>query len=348
MDSDSATGRLGPLLAAGVPVAALLALALGVGGLGWSEAAALALPLTGVLGFFGYSARYLAQSQPLRGTAWLKLAATHGVSAAMASAIWVAGARGIAAALEPAFAGLSTRLEPAVPLLAAVGGLAFLLAAALQHAQAATLLSHEAERRELDLRVMSREAELKALRAQLQPHFLFNALNSISALTTVDPAGARDMCLRLADFLRLSLRHGQRETIPLGEELALVERFLAIEQVRFGDRLRVDWQVDATAREVPVPPLLLQPLVENAVGHGIAGLVEGGAVRIEARREGGRLHLAVENPVDVDAPARRRGEGVGLENVRRRLAAAYAGAARIEVEPVPGRFRVALSLPDRL
>ncbi|MCL4818621.1 MAG: histidine kinase [Vicinamibacteria bacterium] len=345
MAPETSPGRLGPLLAAVPPVWGLLALALRSGGLGGGEALVLALPLAAVLGGFGFPARSLADSQPLGRTALWRLILVHALAAAMASAVWVATARGLAAAAAPAFPGVEARLEAAVPLLTSIGGLGFLLAAALQHAQAAARRSHEAERRELDQRVLSREAELKALRAQLQPHFLFNALNSISALTTAHPAGARDMCVRLAEFLRLSLRHGQRDAIPLGEELGLVERYLAIEQVRFGDRLRVAWEVDENARAVPVPPLLLQPLVENAVGHGIAGLVEGGVVRVAAGRAGDRLWLEVENPVDVDAPPRRRGEGVGLENVRRRLAAASGGRGRLEAGGAAGSFRVRLELP---
>ena len=190
------------------------------------------------------------------------------------------------------------------------------------------------------------EAELRALRAQLNPHFLFNSLNSINALIGSDPEGARRMCERLGDFLRRSLALGAREVVTLGEELILVERYLDIEQLRFGARLRVEVEVADVLRECLVPPLLLQPLVENAIKHGIQDLVEGGVVRLEAHGEGERLSITVTNPIDGDAPLR-TGEGVGLANVQRRLVAWGEEAANLRADRTPDHFRVALTLPLR-
>ena len=168
----------------------------------------------------------------------------------------------------------------------------------------------EAETRQLALQVLAREAELKALRTQIDPHFLFNSLHSISALTTVDPAGARRMCLLLGEFLRLSLKLGAEDRIPLAEEMALVDRFLGIEQVRFGDRLRASVTLDPGAAACEVPPLLLQPLVENAARHGVAELVDGGLIDERAVRRGDRVIVSVENPCDPDRRVR-AGAGVG-------------------------------------
>jgi LytS/YehU family sensor histidine kinase len=193
--------------------------------------------------------------------------------------------------------------------------------------------------------VLTRDAELRALRAQVNPHFLYNSLNSISALTGSDAAAARRMCLLLAEFLRTTLRVSTQERIPLSEELTLVDRFLSIEQVRFGERLQVERSIDESALECQVPPLVLQPLLENAVGHGIAGLIDGGTVRLEVVRHGDRLAIAVENPRDPDAMPRARG-GVGLENVRKRLALVFGGAARLEAVASPTGFRVAIDLPS--
>jgi LytS/YehU family sensor histidine kinase len=152
------------------------------------------------------------------------------------------------------------------------------------------------------------------------------------------------MAVLLADFLRDTVSVGSRERIPLADELRLIERFLAIERVRFGDRLGVDVARDPAAETCAVPPLLLQPLVENAVTHGIAGLIEGGTIAIATRRDGARLAIAIENPCD---PARRssRGAGVGLDNVRRRLAAAFGDDAWLAATEREGRFRVELTLP---
>jgi LytS/YehU family sensor histidine kinase len=185
--------------------------------------------------------------------------------------------------------------------------------------------------------------ELKALQAQIDPHFLFNSLHSISALTTSDPAKAREMCVLLSDFLRSSLKMGDRERIPLSEELALARNFLAILQIRFGSRLRIEEDVKDGATGCLVPPLLLQPLVENAVTHGVATLVEGGSIRIGISRTDGRVAIRIENNFDKDA--RRHRGGLGLANVRKRLEVCYGDAASVEVREAEDRFRVDVQLP---
>ncbi len=312
----------------------------------WPQAVALALPLCLIHAFICLSAFYLCRAVPLRETGLPQLLATHGVAAAVASALWLLIGRGWAEMLDGAFAGsgLQERFAQVVPLFSAVGALFFLLAAAVHYVLAAVEASRLAERQALELRVWSKEAELKTLRAQLHPHFLFNSLNSISALTTVDPERARAMCLLLGELLRSSLRLGARELVTLADELAWVRRFLEVEQVRFGARLRTEFNLDPAADEWVLPPLLLQPLVENAVTHGIATLVDGGLVRIEARPRGVFLEIAVENPYDPERPPQ-AGAGVGIENVRRRLEAVYGRDASLTVKESDGRFRAELSLP---
>jgi LytS/YehU family sensor histidine kinase len=152
------------------------------------------------------------------------------------------------------------------------------------------------------------------------------------------------MCWLMAGFFRKSLALGRRASIPLAEEIYLAETFLAIEEVRFGERLRSSFEVDEDALTLAVPPLVLQPLVENAVHHGIAHLLEGGTVRLTARRREGRLEIEVDNPCDPERPPS-RGAGVGLANVRERLAALYAHRAAVELEGGAERYRVRLLLP---
>ncbi|HVA62483.1 MAG TPA: histidine kinase [Terriglobales bacterium] len=196
----------------------------------------------------------------------------------------------------------------------------------------------------------AREAELRALKAQINPHFLFNSLNSISSLTGSEPARARKMCILLGDFMRQTLAlggRGERATVSLGEELALIHAFLAIEQARFGARLRFEEAIAPQALAVGVPPLLLQPLVENAVVHGIAHLLDGGWIRLEASCSGGRLRLCVANAYDPEAPRRAPG-GVGLANVRARLQTVFGGRAQIEVAAREDRFQVSLELPEEV
>ena len=204
--------------------------------------------------------------------------------------------------------------------------------------------TRDAERRLLTSQVSAREAELRALRAQLNPHFLFNSLNSISALAGSEPESARRMCQLLGDFLRTSLSLGARHRVAFAEELALAERYLAVEQVRFGERLSFERHVEPGAEKCQVPPLLIQPLIENAVKHGVADRIEGGTVRVSARVHDGSLEISVENPRDPDAPPR-RGAGLGLENVRQRLTALDQRLARLDVFSERDSYRVRLILP---
>jgi two-component system sensor histidine kinase AlgZ len=255
-------------------------------------------------------------------------------------------ARGCALALERSgiVPGMALRQRAVAPLLFGMGFLLFLLAAAFYDLLSVFESSHEVERRALQFEVASREAELRALRSQLHPHFLFNSLNSINALIGARPEQARRLCVRLGDLLRRSLVLGSRDRIPLAEELALAEDLLSIEQVRFGDRLATQVRIAEDARACLVPPLLLLPLVENAVTHGIAQLLDGGTVRLDVERRTGQLWLCVENPRDSESPPR-KGSGIGLENVRRRLQATYGDEATLRVGAGESSFRVELTLP---
>ena len=152
------------------------------------------------------------------------------------------------------------------------------------------------------------------------------------------------MCIRLSDFLRISLGLGSRPTIPLGEELDLARNYLELERVRFSDRLRVEIEIQAGCEDCAVPTLLLQPLVENAVKHGIAGLVEGGTIRLEVRRDDPGVVITVTNPFDPEASPTER-LGVGLAQVRRRLEVRYGSHARVDTGTADGLYRVVLRLP---
>jgi sensor histidine kinase YesM len=178
------------------------------------------------------------------------------------------------------------------------------------------------------------EAELAALQARINPHFLFNTLNSLAALIPVDPAGAEEMTQRLADCFRYVLRasHGP---VTLEDELAFVEDYLALEKLRFGDRLTVRLEVDPAVRATRVPGLIVQPLVENALKHGLAPLERGGSVRVSAARDDGRVVLSVEDDGrGLGRPAGPTGrEGTGLANVRERLRSAFGDRATLELTP---------------
>jgi LytS/YehU family sensor histidine kinase len=184
---------------------------------------------------------------------------------------------------------------------------------------------------------MAREltaAQLEALRSQLQPHFLFNTFHGIAALIrTGRTQAALDTLLQLGSLLRFTLDAGRRGLIPLGEELAFLEDFMAIEQRRFSDRLVFAMDVADEARQVMVPAMVLQPLVENAVKHGVEEDPDAGKVSLVSRLEDGRLHMDLFN----DGPRLKQGfsEGVGLSNTRRRLAHRYGDDYAFEIANAP-------------
>ena len=195
--------------------------------------------------------------------------------------------------------------------------------------------------------MLAREAELQLLRMQINPHFLFNSLNSISALTSIDPAAARAMTVALAQFFRQTLSLADKEKIPLSAEFALCESFLAVEKIRFGAKLQASLQAGEDELKAIIPPMILQPLLENAIKHGIRTLTEGGLIDARVAQQGGWLHITVDNPMDPDAGVgAQQGTGTGLENIRRRCAALYDSRARVEWgSNAPGRFSVTLTLP---
>jgi hypothetical protein len=334
-------------LAGWVPLAALLVYVLEASGsLGWEASAAIVIPACVVYAFVCLSPWYVVRMTPLRGSAMTRILATNFGAAVTGSILLLAIARGMAVLLSrfATFHAVDQRFRPHAPLLFGMGVLIYLLSAGMHYSMASVEESKEALNREMQALVAARDAELKALKAQINPHFLFNSLNSISALAGIDAARAREMCVRLSDFLRSSLRMGERETVPLNEELELAHNYLGVEQVRFGSRLRVEQEIGPGCDACLVPPLLLQPLVENAVKHGIASLVDGGAVRIEARLVENALHIAVENPFDPEGAAARK-NGLGLQIVRRRLLARYGDRADMVTDCGERSYRVEILLP---
>jgi len=346
MSPQSARRNLPLYLLAWTPLALLLVyLLVMMGGLAWPEAAALSFPLALFYALLGLAPRSMCRVLPIGSTPALKIFGNHLAAAVVAGLIWIVLAKGLALAWgHYFFPRLNDRFSPQLPLLFGIGVLLYLLAVALHYVLLSVESSKEIETREQQALTLARESELKALKAQINPHFLFNSLNSISALATVDGERARDMCIKLSDFLRTTLKLGEKQRITLADELALARAYLDVERVRFGARLRVEIQADPECERCIVPSLVLQPLVENAVKHGIAGLVEGGAIRIQAHCGDGRLQLQISNQYDQESPAPSR-HGLGLRNVRERLRTIYENTARLDTVATADRFVVELDLP---
>lgn len=310
----------------------------------WEDALALAIPVALCGTPLWFSAAYLCRAMPIARTPATRVVTASLGAAGVTGAVWAAAAYGCWRGLQAAGVALDdAHLQTAIVLLASFGYLGHLLAAALYYLVHAFQESTEAARQVLASEVAHRDAELRALRAQVDPHFLFNSLNSISGLTTADPARARQMCHLLAEFLRESMAVGASGRIPLAREIALAEQYLGVEQVRFGSRLSVTASVAEGSDGLLVPPLILQPLVENAVRHGIATCLDGGTIEIAARRSGDRAVVEVRNPKDADT--RRPGTGLGLDLVRRRLSATYGARATLAIESGATWYQVSLSVP---
>jgi two-component system, LytTR family, sensor kinase len=206
----------------------------------------------------------------------------------------------------------------------------------------------ERDRAAAEATVAAREARLHALATEMRPHFLFNALNDIALLVRTDPRRAEEMIVQLADLLRLTLDVGARREQPLADELHHLEQYLALQQMRFGDRLTIHRCVEPEVLDALVPPMLLQPLAENALAHGIEPKPGPGTLEITARRDGPDLVLTVrDDGAGLPALATRR-ERTGLANTRTRLALLYTGAHALSLEPAPdGGTIVTVRLPFR-
>lgn len=343
--------RLFVYLALFVPVALLLAelLRLTVGG-GRFEMWLLVQPPLFVHAMSCLASWYLCRALPLGpGGAPALRVLTAQLAATSLAALWLLV---VAAGWHDLLEGFGPELpavrEQSAVLIGLFGFFLYALAVVGHYLFLATLASRQAEKNGFELELLAQDAELRALRSQLDPHFLFNSLNAIAGLVGLEPEKARAMCVSLAAFLRHSLSAGQhRDTIPWLDELALVESYLAVERIRFGGRLRVELEAGDPALAAPdcrLPPLLLQPLVENAIRHGIAHTLDGGRLAIAARRSPGELAIVVRNDCDPDRPSS-PGHGVGLENVARRLRSRYGDRASMTVRDEGTSFCVALQIP---
>jgi LytS/YehU family sensor histidine kinase len=246
-------------------------------------------------------------------------------------------------AMKPAFsrAGSSAR-----PLATFMDVLAYGALVGMAHAVHFYRRYRERERRALYLESNLTKARLHALQAQLQPHFLFNTLNAIVTLLRRDPKAAENTLMSLSDLLRLALSRSQEQEIPLRDELLFLERYIQIQQTRFGERLAFETNVEGAALDCLVPTLMLQPLVENAVQHGIEPAGSAGMVRVLGRRKEGRLIVEVaDNGAGLGANGSANG-GIGLSNLRQRLSGLYGADHTLDISSPPeGGTKVRIGLP---
>ncbi|MFW5890076.1 MAG: sensor histidine kinase [Marinilabiliaceae bacterium] len=231
-----------------------------------------------------------------------------------------------------------------LPFRATIGALLMALLIVFYHFLGFYRHFEEKKSREEQLKKLVKEAELKALKAQLNPHFLFNSLNSISSLTISDPGGAREMLTQLSDFLRYSLRNNNESLLPLEDEIKNMNRYLEIEKVRFGEQLNTDFQIPADCYNWPVPAMILQPVYENAIKHGLYESIEPVFIRTSCSTRDDILLLSVINNFDPDCTPQ-KGNGVGLENVRNKLLLFYNRTDLISINRRDDHFEIRFMLP---
>ncbi len=202
----------------------------------------------------------------------------------------------------------------------------------------------EKNAREARLESLVKETELKMLRSQINPHFLFNSLNSISSLTITDPEKARDMVIKLSEFMRYALSKKDEQPVSLRSELENLRLYLDIEKVRFGDRLSTEENIDENCLEIKMPVMLLQPLYENAIKHGVYESTEVVSIKTKVSCKDGYLEIIISNNYDL-MPSSAKGTGTGLSNVTRRLDLFYGNRASIKTTKENGIYSVTLFIP---
>lgn len=204
----------------------------------------------------------------------------------------------------------------------------------------------ENDRRKLEIERLVRDAELYNLRQQLQPHFLFNSLNSIIALIGAKPELAKKMTFQLSDFLRGTMRKEDKQLIPLADEIKHLELYLEIEKVRFGHRLKTNFEYEEEVLQTKVPAMIIQPLMENAIKHGLYNIV--GNVEINTRiwLENNLLHIEITNPYDTDQFYNKKGTGFGLSSIQRRLFLIYSRTDLLHIHKTENQFTAQIKIPQ--
>lgn len=311
----------------------------------WREALAINLVHYWIWGLLAPLIVLAARRRPFSRSSWPSALPVHGALSLVLTAVQISAAQLILNVLGVSSSGTVPSLAKALRTNFHSSLPTYVLVLAVVHAIDYYAKYRDREVRASQLETRLAEARLAALKRQMNPHFLFNTLNSISSLMYVDPDAADAMLARLSELLRLALDADGEQEVPLARELAMLSRYLEIERIRFEERLRIEIDVAPAFLDARVPALSLQPLAENAIRHGIARRPEGGTLRVRAAREDGHLLLAVED----DGPGLAdSGDGIGLANLRERLEQLYGAEQRLDLIDRPGHgVRVEITIPWR-
>jgi sensor histidine kinase YesM len=289
---------------------------------------------------------YLCKIRPIGGKRLVMTFVIHFFSAAIINLIWL-----FLMFLYSVLLDKTTKSEvwefrfvEALPLWASVGITIYFLATMFHYLVIALENARQAEREVLEERLLASQAELRALKSSIHPHFLFNSLAALSAIITRKPKEAAEISKKLSAFFQYSLRHGKNEIVSLGEEVKHIESYLAIEQMRLGKRLKIKLHVEKGLKDCRILSLVLLPLVENSIKHGISESVEGGTLAIDISDVNGKIRIEITNPYDPISKAR-VGEGLGLRTLRERLRMQYGNRASVHDSGDGKIYTVIIDLP---
>lgn len=226
-----------------------------------------------------------------------------------------------------------------------IGALIYLLVISYYYLMTYYENYREKVREEAELKNLVTEAEIKTLKFQINPHFIFNSLNSIAALTSIDPEKARDMVIKLADFLRYTLSTNSKQMNSLRDEISNIEKYLSIEKIRFGEKFIYSFKIPDNLLDIEVPNMVLQPVFENAIKYGVYQNLGITAISVVAGSDNGFLTLITENTLEEEPKKELKGEGVGLKNIQERLRLIYGQPNLLKIETGIKIFRVILKIP---
>lgn len=313
--------------------------------LGFLPAAALFFPMLFFLFFFSISNFYISDHFSLENTHFFKLISVQIFALALTIAIWLA--------CGAAYVKLLSRLSElpwsqiyldSLLTLALHGSMVYGFWVLVHYLYFIAQKHDTLKRAALENKLLISQTELQAVKAAVHPHFLFNSLNTIANIALSDSQKVHGLCLQISQFLRYSVAYGKNEQVTVVDELEHIQNYLGIERERFGDRLSTEFSIDENTRQVKMLPLLLFPLVENCINHGINSLIDGGKISLDIQADEQQLLITISNPFDPLASKKTR-SGLGLDSIRKRIQAYYGNTAQLNCAISNNEFQAKLQLP---
>ncbi len=286
---------------------------------------------------------YVVIYNPVEVNPWWKLLFFHFIAATILILLWVYLSSMIITLITPK---LKEYMTMSLPSRLLSGYLLYVFYVFFFMAMVYYQNFKEKVKREGELKALIREAELHALKSQINPHFLFNSLNSISSLTMSDPAKAQEMVINLSSLMRYSLKHGQDEKVAFGTEIQNIKLYLSIEKVRFGNKLQPVFRVDEKCFQGVLPNMILQPIYENAIKYGVYEATEPVEILTEAVCNNETLEITISNSYDPGIRSK-KGEGIGLRNIRERLQIIYGNTGLLRIKDTKKTFTITLTIPQK-